>query len=410
MTSPAPAVPVALARWRNNLIDLTRRNPLLALRPTKSSFLTISRPNLQAVFDRLVQAGKTWTFWLPPVDEDDDTADEPAPPLSLEHIDLKATELLCGDLPRRQLLRILTNLYRRAGADYQERGLHILHLACGVLEWREAEGGEPFRSPLVLVPAELVRTSIREPFTLGPVDEDPIVNPALEARLLQDFGLRLPAAPEDWSEKSLTAYLSEVETAIAGLPGWRVENTAVLTLFSFFKGVMYQDLEENAERIATHPLVRALAGEAVGDALAGTALPDEHELDAVQPPEKTFHILDADGSQRLCLEAAQRGHSFVLHGPPGTGKSQTIANLIADCLANGKKVLFVSEKMAALEVVYKRLRAVGLGDFCLELHSHKASKREVVAELRRSLEERRQPPTQDSTAEYQQLQRRREQL
>src|SRR5207249_6645575 len=151
-------------------------------------------------------------------------------------------------------------------------------------------------------------------------------------------------------------------------------------------------------------------GDAAAPELTGEELPDVYELDEKQPPEKTFHILDADASQRLCLEAAALGHSFVLHGPPGTGKSQTIANLIADCLATGKRVLFVSEKMAALDVVYKRLRAVGLGDFCLELHSHKASKREVVAELRRCLEERRQPPAPGAEEDYSKLKQRREQL
>src|SRR5262249_43387879 len=146
------------------------------------------------------------------------------------------------------------------------------------------------------------------------------------------------------------------------------------------------------------------------DELAGAELPEEQELDAVQPPEKTFHILDADSSQRLCLEAVARGHSFVLQGPPGTGKSQTIANLIADCLANGKKVLFVSEKIAALEVVYNRLRGGGLGDFCLELHSHKANKREVVAELRRCLEERRPVDAVRAEEDYEKLKQRRDQL
>jgi len=155
-------------------------------------------------------------------------------------------------------------------------------------------------------------------------------------------------------------------------------------------GAMYRDLEENAESVAAHPLVRALAGEGIGDELAGQPLPDEGDLDAHQPPQTTFHILDADASQRLCLEAAARGHSFVILGLPGTGKSQTIANLIVGRLAAGKTVLFVSEKVADLLVVYQRLRAVGLGDYCLELHNHKADQPAVVAELSRCLNERPQ--------------------
>jgi very-short-patch-repair endonuclease len=402
-------VATALARWRSNLIDLTRRNPLLALRQTRTASLTLSHPGAAELAKRLVEEGKTCTFWLPPVDEDADQPGAEPPAIDWEHIQTKPGEVVCGDLGRRELLRVLTNLYRRSGAEYRERGLRILHVAFGVLEWRDQDNTETLRSPLVLLPVELVRSGLREPFKLQPVEEDAVLNPALAARLKQDFDFALTAAPDDWEKKDLTTYLKEVETAIAGLPGWRVETTAVLTLFSFFKGVMYRDLEDNAERVADHPLVRALAGEAVGDALAGTELPQEDELDAAQAPEQSFSVLDADASQRLCLEAALRGHSFVLHGPPGTGKSQTIANLITEFLARGKRVLFVSEKMAALEVVYKRLRAVGLGDYCLELHSHKASKRAVVAELRRCLEERRQPDNQPGE-DFAKLQQRRDQL
>src|SRR5262249_36749662 len=160
-----------------------------------------------------------------------------------------------------------------------------------------------------------------------------------------------------------------LDTAIAGLPGWKLERGAIVSLFSFYKGVIFQDLGDNAERVKSHPLVQALAG--VPTPFKRAQLPAENDLDRVENPTQTFHILDADGSQRICLEAAVRGESFVLIGPPGTGKSQTIANLIADRIAQGKRILFVSEKMAALEVVFQRLRRVGLGDFCLELHSHK---------------------------------------
>jgi hypothetical protein len=383
MTTPSPAV-AALERWRSDLIDLSRRNPLLHLKPRKSSYLVVSHPAAQAVLERL-QGGKSWSFWLPPAEEGDEGGSEGAS-AGRERFEPRANELVCADLGRAELLRVLTGLYRRALTDYHERGLHILHLALGVLEWRD-DDGEAFRSPLVLVPVKLLRSSLREPFSLTQAD-DAVLNPALQARLLQDFDFRLPAFTPDDDDKTLTAYLEEVGSAVAGLPGWQVEAAAVLTLFSFFKGVMYQDLLDNADRALGHPVVRALAGEAAGEA-ATVDVPAEADLDAVQPPEQAFHILDADGSQRRCLAAAARGQSFVLQGPPGTGKSQTITNLIADCLATDKTVLFVSEKMAALDVVYQRLRHVGLGDFCLELHSHKANKREVVAELRRCLEQPR---------------------
>ena len=137
---------------------------------------------------------------------------------------------------------------------------------------------------------------------------------------------------------------------------------------------------------------------------------NERELDSIREPDRMFHILDADSSQQVCIELARQGQSFVLHGPPGTGKSQTISNIIAEFIEAGKTVLFVSEKMAALEVVFKRLRETGLGDFCLELHSHKANKREVVKELNRSLEELVVPKKSISNIEFQRLLQLREKL
>lgn len=383
----------SLIRWRNNLIDLTRRNPLLSLKKTRSSHLDITAPDIGQVFDHLVTKSKGWTFWLPPAKEQtglEGSVPEgsAAPAKKKDPQPPKASELVTAESDRQRLVQILTNLYRRMRSDFRERGLHILHLAAGVLEWRDPDD-EPMRSPLVLVPVELRRKSLQEPFILEDIEEDPIVNPALVARLLQDHDFRLPAAPEDWEEKPLAAYLDEIDAQIKGLPGWKIERIAFLSLFSFFKGVIFQDLEENAARVKVHNVVQALAG--LPAPLKKADLPSERDLDDQQDPAQTYHILDADASQRLCLEAAVRQESFVLIGPPGTGKSQTIANLIADHLARGKRVLFVSEKMAALEVVFQRLRHVGLGDFCLELHSHKASKREVVTELARCYQERAKP-------------------
>lgn len=368
MSAPTTSLENALARWRNNLIDLSRRNPLLNLKPTRSSALTISSPDTLSLFDAIANKGKAWTFLLPTAT--DKAQEQPALP--------KLSEIVTSEPDRQRVVQILTNLYRRAQSDFRERGLHVLHFAAGILEWRDSED-ESLRSPLVLVPVELKRKSLREPFVLEASADDPFINPALEARLAQDHDFRLPVAPEDWDDGALGNYFQAVDSAIAGLPGWKLERGALLSLFSFFKGPIFQDLADNAEQVKAHPLVSALGG--VPTPFKKAAVPTEAELDQKEEWRQTFHILDADGSQRICLAAAALAESFVLIGPPGTGKSQTIANLIAEFIARGKRVLFVSEKMAALEVVFQRLRHVGLGDLCLELHSHKASKREVVAEL-----------------------------
>jgi very-short-patch-repair endonuclease len=401
-------VELALTRWRNNLIDLSRRNPLIALRAGRSSLLEINRPDAETLFRSIVLEERTWGFGLPgqqsgissqATDKSQSGAQaapsdhEPLTPDSrpLTHDPCPPTPdscLLTTETDRTRLIQTLTNLYRRARADFRERGLHILHLAFGVLTWKDP-GEETLQSPLVLVPVELERHSLREPFRLKPGDEDPWLNPALASRLRQDFEFKLPQPPEDWEEKTLTAYFDELSAAITGLPGWQLERRVVLSLFSFYKGVIYQDLEDNAGRIHEHALVQALAG--MPASLPRAVLPAEDQLDQKQDPQATFHILDADASQRLCLDAAAQGESFVLIGPPGTGKSQTISNLIADRIGHGKQVLFVSEKMAALEIVYERLKQAGLGDFCLELHSHKANKRAVVAELARCWNDRQRP-------------------
>jgi DNA polymerase III delta prime subunit len=394
MSSPSSAVVAALQRWRSDLLDLSHRNPLLHLKPRRSCLLTISQPDPQAILEQL-RAGKSWSFWLPTTEENRQRGQP------------ETNELVCADLDRAELLHVLTGLYRWALTDYQELGLYLLHLALGVLEWRD-DDGQTFHSPLVLLPVELARPSLHEPFRLTQA-EDAFLNPALQTRLLQDFDFRLPPFDPD-GKKTLTTHLEEVREAIAGLPGWQGESAALLTRFPFFKGVTHQDLLDNAQRMAEHPLVRALAGVPSSETFARIEAPDEHELDEVPPPEEAFHVLDADSSQRRCLEAASRGQSLVLLGPPGTGKSQTIANLIADCLARGKTVLFVSEKMAALDVVHQRLCQVGLDDFCLELHSHKANKRVVIAELLRCLELPAEPPPAVPPADSERLRQCRQQL
>lgn len=210
-------------------------------------------------------------------------------------------------------------------------------------------------------------------------------NLALVRKLEHDEGITLPEPDED--EPDVAAYLAAVAAAVEHRTGWSVERRTVLRNFTFHKEAIYRDLEENEEQLLGHPLVQlmALGADAPGAGGHDFTPPGDGELDEVAPPEQLFSILPADSSQRRCILAAREGRSFVMDGPPGTGKSQTIANIIAELIAAGRSVLFVSEKAAALDVVRSRLAARGLDDFLLELHSHTTGRREVAITLERAL-------------------------
>ena len=173
-----------------------------------------------------------------------------------------------------------------------------------------------------------------------------------------------------------------MRTAVAGQDGWQVSDSLVLSYFSFAKEAMYRDLLDHEDQIAGHPVVAALASGGRGEASSGFFFDEipEDEVDLRAAPESTPVILDADSSQRACIAAALDGRSFVMDGPPGTGKSQTIANMIGVLLHAGKTVLFVSEKAAALDVVRDRLDEAGLRAYLLELHSHKATRKQVATD------------------------------
>src|SRR5262249_39659264 len=153
-------------------------------------------------------------------------------------------ELVCIGVMRATLERTLKNIFRKAHTDYQERGVRILYLAFGTLIWKDQEKSAEIRSPLVQCPVDLGRESTRAPYVLSLVDEETILNPALQAKLFNDFAVKLPEIPEDWEEKPLATYLDEVARKVESLE-WRVETTAVISLFSFHKLVMYQDLVTN---------------------------------------------------------------------------------------------------------------------------------------------------------------------
>jgi len=387
--------------WRSKLIDFSRRNNLLYFRRTQRGNLSVSQPDAETVFNRLVLRRGKWEFWLPL----EELQEESEP---LESPQSKRNQLVCEGL-RADIEQTLKNLNRRSLSDYRERGVRILYAAFGTLVWKD-ENAEAVRSPLVLVPLEISRQSARHPFSIAvpSVEEEAVLNPALQAKLQNDFKIDLPSLPEEWERQSLIGYLASVSEFVKDL-GWKLEQTVEIGLFSFHKLVIYKDLERNAEVIAQHPVIRAVSGDKTVS-LVLPSLPDEEEVDSLEKPEESFQVLDADSSQRIAIEYALRGQSFVMRGPPGTGKSQTIANIMAESIARGKSALFVSEKMAALEVVYNRLKEVGLATFCLELHSDKANKQKVVAELNRCLDEDLRPRRLPSETEFNQMVQLRERL
>src|SRR3990172_2076626 len=393
-----------IEEWKSRLIDLTRRNRLLYFKHSKHGNLSVSQPDMETLFGRLVHKKRNVEFWMPPEEKTDlrkksRTSYAPLPGQTWKPA---ANQLVCEGISRTDLEKMLKKLSRRSLSDYRERGVRILHAAFGMLAWKELATNEEIRSPLIIVPVELSRKSVWEPFTISvpPVEEPAILNPALQVKLKVDYKIELPPFPEN-GESNLTDYLNAVLKAVEVL-GWRVEATTEIGLFSFHKLVIYKDLDANAKSIVRHPIIRAVAG--VKDAkLVMDSLPEEKDVDKIENPEKTFRVLDADSSQRISIDFALQGQSFVMQGPPGTGKSQTIANIISECIARGKSVLFVSDKMAALEVVYKRLKDVGLSSFCLELHSSKANKQEVVEELMRCLNEQFIPRKLPSTHEFEKL-------
>ena len=284
----------------------------------------------------------------------------------------------------------------------------MLYVGLGFLRWKD--GNDEVSSPLYLLPVRLEQRPGHEAWRLvGSDDGEPALNPSLAVRLERD-GIVLPALDELEDDSYPTA-IAAVRHAV-DRAGWRVDETAVLSTFTFQKEVIYRDLRVNEDTIAAHAMVRLLAEGPTSSQLEAMAFDPEPEegLDDRHPPEDLACILDADATQRRCLIAARQGHSFVMDGPPGTGKSQTIANVIAQLLRDGKTVLFVSEKAAALEVVQNRLTDVGLDPFILALHSHRATRKAVAKELGDALAESPRATSRFDAADRARIRRERKQL
>jgi very-short-patch-repair endonuclease len=410
-----------LARWQRKLLDLSLRNNLLNFKSGKKA-LKLEAPDASALEDLLADGQALKLLARPDLMDGADPRNQ-AIYESREHEDLRREHALDA-LKRREIFigvaqdelePRLVDLYRTARTTLQEGGANTLYVALGFLSWtREDKAGSKYRAPLILVPVTLLRKSARSGFTLTLHDDEPRFNPTLIEMLRQDFKLDLGVAdgelPRDDAGLDVRAVWKAVSKAVKDIKGWEVSEDVVLSMFSFAKYLMWKDLTERTEQLRENAVVKHLIDTPRDSYPQGVSFPNPKHLDRDFSPEKTFCPLPADSSQLSAVMAAVRGKDFVLIGPPGTGKSQTISNLIAQCLAEGKRVLFVSEKIAALDVVYRRLREVKLGDFCLELHSNKARKLDVLAQLQNAWDAQGDVDPETWRAQAQHLKRLRDDL
>lgn len=387
--------PARIEAWKRKLLDLSLRNRLLNL-PARGRIVRFMVPDVARLEDALAD-GARFTIQARPGETAEEDAVEVGtarPKRSEEELrELlaagQAGRTLYADLDAETLDKRLTALRRESQTAEEEGGSSNLYLAVGLLKFFETEKSQKLRlAPIVLVPVKLVQRTARAGVELEARPEDARINVTL-LRFLECVH-NTPVAgvdppPDDGSGLDVPLIFQRFREEISGKRGWEVLEEARIGMFSFSKILIWRDLDECAERLLESPVVHHLVetpGESFSDGIEFRA---PGELDRVTRSGDIYVPMSADSSQLAAILAAAEGKSFVLIGPPGTGKSQTITNMITHCLAKGKTVLFVSEKMAALEVVHRRLEQVGLQEKCLELHSGKANKKEVLTQLERSL-------------------------
>ncbi|MDD3813128.1 MAG: DUF4011 domain-containing protein [Desulfocapsaceae bacterium] len=396
----------AIERLRKRLLDLSSRNRLLNYRHPKGRSVQIAdEPNSNLVFERIYDDGKAVPFkYVPEPDPKSYEGKRPEAKLQAARIGISTsfefspsqtetqgrrlhgiqTLLYPADLER-QLRKIASE----ARTAIEETGSNMLYLVFGFLEFYDSEDSDrPLLAPLISLPVTLVREGIAPDtrtyqYSVMHSGEDLAENHTLREKVRRDFMLSLPEFAE---EDSPEAYFARIEQAVRNKHRWKVRRQITLGMLSFGKLAIWSDLDTKKNPgLLEHDLIKSVfsGGQCeVGDGFHA----EDYRIDEF-PLESQALIYDADSSQHSAIIDVLSGKNMVINGPPGTGKSQTITNIIASALSKGKKVLFVSEKLAALDVVRNRLNHAGLGHFCLELHSHKTHKKKFLEDVEVRIEQ-----------------------
>ena len=372
-------------RWKRDLLDITNRNNMINMKQG-TKVVPLLTSDISSFEDGLAR-GEEFTLLPRPQEWDSAKAYGERPFESENYIGNYASSA-SDELSRRRIRTPMTELeterglksvYRLATKEIEESGCNSLFIALGILRWYEGRStGTARYAPLILLPAEMRRR--QNGYSVKKLDEETVFNVTLQEKLRQEFDIVLNVEdplPTDDDGVNVRRILQSVRRAIDGKEGWEVLEGAALGVFSFNQFVMWKDLDGNIDRLRENPVVDCL--------IEGRPYPADKELTEDSDPYGLCLTVPADGSQIKAVKASGNGRTFVMHGPPGTGKSQTITNMITNALFQGKTVLFVAEKRAALEVVQKRLEDVGIGNHCLELHSNKSEKGAVLEQLRKAV-------------------------
>lgn len=414
----------SLEQIRNRLLDLTARNRLLNFKHGRGGyirvidelpdqlcdllfleeeleFLSIPEPSRDQLIEedyieldsetgqeRRIKKDPTAKEWAKKLDFE--TSFELPSPINTKEPDKHQDRAIQSLLFPYEMESQLRSLRNKAETAIEETGANILYLSFGFLEWYESHDSDQSRlAPLFLVPVKLNRGKLNKEigtyiYTLSYTGEDILPNLSFREKLKLDFGLALPDVDGSVQPE---AYFLEIQKLIkTNQPRWKLHRYCTLALLNFGKLLMYLDLDperwpEGDGNIVNHPTVQQFFSSETKQS-DSVYFPEEYEIDSITDIHEKYPLIDdADSSQHSALIDAINGKNMVIEGPPGTGKSQTITNLIAAALAQNKKVLFVAEKLAALQVVKHRLDKAGLGDFCLELHSHKTQKSSVLQNI-----------------------------
>lgn len=432
-----------LSRWAELLLDTGKRNNLVNFHDTKLSTVEILLPDSSSLFEKIETT--SFEFFDPKIslfdeleknldeesseDEETSTDSENLSKAEMEKDVFPVSEIPLSDKQQyleenkrrirrqNQLLAYningnpilaVRNIEKKAKEFIEETGVNVAYLAFGFIHWDESESSRyEYCAPVLLRPVRIERTSVVDPIILSSTEDEVILNPTFAYLMDAEYSVQLP----EYDGEGFSAYLTKINDIVAKLK-WRVTDECKLGIFSFLKINMYRDLVDNEDKILENDNVWDLLGYPRRQEDQGYDYSSSYnEKKKTKNPLIELHnVIDADSSQIEAIEMAKSGKSFVLQGPPGTGKSQTITNIIAECLADGKKVLFVSEKLAALNVVYDKLKKAGLEEFCLELHSHKSNKKTVITDLCHTLRLPKSGVSSRADQEISQMERAQKQL